>query len=738
MEDDQQFCLRWNNHQSTLIQNFDTLLESGTLVDCTLAAEGKTLKAHKVVLSACSPYFECLLSEHYDKHPVFILKDVKFKELKAMMDYMYRGEVNISQDQLAALLKAAESLQIKGLSESKTAGSSKTESRPQKTVSQPTAPSLDIPHASSGLTIEKNKVPRQSLAQSSVGDIPEDSASPQVSKGLSSREGSQSPTSRKRKRFRRRSLTEDSTIENQDASNSSDMPQQMGVPALGIAPVADEKVHADPTDSLGRSALMTQLTKPADEMLQLPLEKPEPNDNLIEPKSEYLDDAEEGVEDLTLDEDMNDLNDIEQDNNRAGPSHDPAQHPGGGAGARSRSRGNFGIGDDGDRNGGGGAPWASHFLECNKVPNMRRPRPDADVAALLKSLANKQGRKYSLDSVKMSLEAILQQGVSTTQASEMYGINRSTLQFYLKKLNVVRRRWKHQPSSPIFTPVQPRRTYDIFTHDLSPGMGSWHVTGDRSNAGGVVGSVATPGTGDEVFLAAQEAAQAHRDSQGHDEEALEMKMRMQKKKLTELLRSSDFSIGAAHRAFLRIHEEKEFDDVRREKRNLQACLLHVCEDYIRSGTLLSFNHSLAFHVKEDSNEWRRVVCSRDSCGGPHGVSESFLGYRCSRCDRRYSVQYSLERHQRYECGVEKQFSCGTCRRRFTRVDIMRSHQKRTGHRLTPYTRLVKVSPLDRHVSATEVFPREHENESHQQRQQQQRQRRGRGGINNSSMSICRS
>ncbi|XP_039303821.1 longitudinals lacking protein, isoforms A/B/D/L isoform X23 [Solenopsis invicta] len=375
MEDDQQFCLRWNNHQSTLIQNFDTLLESGTLVDCTLAAEGKTLKAHKVVLSACSPYFECLLSEHYDKHPVFILKDVKFKELKAMMDYMYRGEVNISQDQLAALLKAAESLQIKGLSESKTAGSSKTESRPQKTVSQPTAPSLDIPHASSGLTIEKNKVPRQSLAPSSVGDIPEDSASPQVSKGLSSREGSQSPTSRKRKRPRRRSLTEE-TIENQDASNSSDMPQQMGVPALGIAPVADEKVHADPTDSLGRSALMTQLTKPADEMLQLPLEKPEPNDNLIEPKSEYLDDAEEGVEDLTLDEDMNDLNDMEQDNNRAGPSHDPAQHP---------------------------------------------------------------------------------------------------------------------------------------------GLGSWHVTGDRSNAGGVVGSVVAgaPGTTDEVFLQAQEAAQAHRDSQDH-------------------------------------------------------------------------------------------------------------------------------------------------------------------------------------------------------------------------------
>ncbi|XP_011160455.1 longitudinals lacking protein, isoforms H/M/V isoform X6 [Solenopsis invicta] len=456
MEDDQQFCLRWNNHQSTLIQNFDTLLESGTLVDCTLAAEGKTLKAHKVVLSACSPYFECLLSEHYDKHPVFILKDVKFKELKAMMDYMYRGEVNISQDQLAALLKAAESLQIKGLSESKTAGSSKTESRPQKTVSQPTAPSLDIPHASSGLTIEKNKVPRQSLAPSSVGDIPEDSASPQVSKGLSSREGSQSPTSRKRKRPRRRSLTEE-TIENQDASNSSDMPQQMGVPALGIAPVADEKVHADPTDSLGRSALMTQLTKPADEMLQLPLEKPEPNDNLIEPKSEYLDDAEEGVEDLTLDEDMNDLNDMEQDNNRAGPSHDPAQHP--------------------------------------------------------------------------------------------------------------------------------------------AGLGSWHVTGDRSNAGGVVGSVVAgaPGTTDEVFLQAQEAAQAHRDSQEKEssqEKTLERAKKIIKKEI--------------------IVEDDEEETLKKNTKKENRSKINVINFFANNTPTTSTAQHSSADVSQERSKPDRIICLSDS------------------------------------------------------------------------------------------------------------------------------
>lgn len=59
-----------------------------------------------------------LLSTHHEKHPILILKDIKFQELKAMLDYMYKGEVNISQDQLCTFLKAAESLQIKGLTES--------------------------------------------------------------------------------------------------------------------------------------------------------------------------------------------------------------------------------------------------------------------------------------------------------------------------------------------------------------------------------------------------------------------------------------------------------------------------------------------------------------------------------------------------------------------------------------------------------------------------------------------
>lgn len=54
----QQFCLRWNNHQPNFISVFSALLHNENLVDVTLAAEGNQLQAHKVVLSACSTYFE--------------------------------------------------------------------------------------------------------------------------------------------------------------------------------------------------------------------------------------------------------------------------------------------------------------------------------------------------------------------------------------------------------------------------------------------------------------------------------------------------------------------------------------------------------------------------------------------------------------------------------------------------------------------------------------------------------
>ncbi|XP_037068570.1 longitudinals lacking protein, isoforms H/M/V-like [Pollicipes pollicipes] len=115
---DQQFCLRWNHHQTTLINVFGSLLKDESLVDVTLYAEGQPVRAHKVVLSACSQYFRSIFATHHEAHPVIILKDVPHNELRALVDYMYQGEVNVCQDQLSSLIQTAESLKIKGLADS--------------------------------------------------------------------------------------------------------------------------------------------------------------------------------------------------------------------------------------------------------------------------------------------------------------------------------------------------------------------------------------------------------------------------------------------------------------------------------------------------------------------------------------------------------------------------------------------------------------------------------------------
>lgn len=66
----------------------------------------------QVVLSACSSYFRSLFVDHPSRHPIVILKDVGLEELRTLVDFMYKGEVNVQYCQLPALLKTAESLQV--------------------------------------------------------------------------------------------------------------------------------------------------------------------------------------------------------------------------------------------------------------------------------------------------------------------------------------------------------------------------------------------------------------------------------------------------------------------------------------------------------------------------------------------------------------------------------------------------------------------------------------------------
>ncbi|KAL0851851.1 hypothetical protein ABMA28_000150 [Loxostege sticticalis] len=122
----EQFSLRWNDFHSNLSQSFHALLEGEDLVDVTLAAGGQYVHAHKLILSVCSPYFKELFKMNPCEHPIVILKDVAHQELRQLLQFMYKGEVHVRQQELSGFLHSAELLQVKGL----TGGRERSESPP--------------------------------------------------------------------------------------------------------------------------------------------------------------------------------------------------------------------------------------------------------------------------------------------------------------------------------------------------------------------------------------------------------------------------------------------------------------------------------------------------------------------------------------------------------------------------------------------------------------------------------
>lgn len=140
MSSTQQFSLKWTNYTNHITNAFDSLRSQEYFTDVTLCVEGRKIRAHKVLLSACSTYFKEIFKENPCQHPVIIFKNVKYDDLLSIVVYMYQGEVNIEQDALPTFLHTAEMLSIQGLTEDDSTQSDKNiiavpqPSQPQQTV----------------------------------------------------------------------------------------------------------------------------------------------------------------------------------------------------------------------------------------------------------------------------------------------------------------------------------------------------------------------------------------------------------------------------------------------------------------------------------------------------------------------------------------------------------------------------------------------------------------------------
>ena len=122
--------LQYTNHSTSLSSNLATMLQNHMHCDVVLACkDGLKLSAHKIILSACSKYFRDLLADtEIHQETIIVLRDINRRDMKAILDFLYSGEVKVPKDNLSDFLSASSALQVSELNQY---SSSKPESVPE-------------------------------------------------------------------------------------------------------------------------------------------------------------------------------------------------------------------------------------------------------------------------------------------------------------------------------------------------------------------------------------------------------------------------------------------------------------------------------------------------------------------------------------------------------------------------------------------------------------------------------
>ena len=100
MGSNEKFCLRWNDFESNISVAFREIREEKDFFDITLSCGSRQIQAHKLILSACSPFFRSVLKQNPHQHPLLYLKGVRYSDLQSVLNFIYHGEVNIAQEEL--------------------------------------------------------------------------------------------------------------------------------------------------------------------------------------------------------------------------------------------------------------------------------------------------------------------------------------------------------------------------------------------------------------------------------------------------------------------------------------------------------------------------------------------------------------------------------------------------------------------------------------------------------------
>ena len=105
--------VRWENRQVCINNLLENLFASQTMTDVTILCGSQRLSAHKFILSASSDYFHrCFANLYASDHPVLILKEVPYRHMKLLLEFMYKGSLSLSKNDYEAMKKSAKYLEI--------------------------------------------------------------------------------------------------------------------------------------------------------------------------------------------------------------------------------------------------------------------------------------------------------------------------------------------------------------------------------------------------------------------------------------------------------------------------------------------------------------------------------------------------------------------------------------------------------------------------------------------------
>ena len=109
--------ISWKTYSDHLRNMLHDMISSNELTDVTLVSDDKRqMKAHKVVLSACSAVFKSIIKNIPQNSSVIYLRGIQHQEMESILEFMYLGEAKLQQDRLQEFLNVVNDLEIKEIS----------------------------------------------------------------------------------------------------------------------------------------------------------------------------------------------------------------------------------------------------------------------------------------------------------------------------------------------------------------------------------------------------------------------------------------------------------------------------------------------------------------------------------------------------------------------------------------------------------------------------------------------